>query len=140
MLEIDTNTEWGARVARRLKNETIAWLTTVSASGTPQPSPVWFYWYEGNILIYSKPGQPKLRNIAHNPAVSLHFDGDGRGGDIVVITGTAAVGEQTPPADEMPGYVEKYTANFLRNKWTPTQFAQMYSVALWITPLSARGH
>ncbi len=140
MLEIDTNTEWGARVARRLRDETMIWLTTVNASGAPQPSAVWFLWFEGNVLIYSKPDMPKLRNIARNPAVALHFDGNGRGGDLVVITGKAELGPQTPPADEMPAYVEKYAPNIARNGWTAAQFAQMYSVALWVTPSSVRGH
>lgn len=140
MLELDTNTDWGARVARRLQNEVIIWLTTVRANGTPQPSPVWFLWHEGSILIYSKPNTPKLRNIARSPAVSLHFDSDSRGGDIVVFTATAQLGPQTPPADQIEAYVAKYAASFARNGWTPAQFAQLYSVALWATPHDVRGH
>ncbi len=37
---LDMNTEFGQRVARRLAEERIAWLTTVDSSGTPQPRPV----------------------------------------------------------------------------------------------------
>jgi hypothetical protein len=41
---IDTNTEFGQRVARRLAEERIAWLTTIDSNGAPQPRPIWFLW------------------------------------------------------------------------------------------------
>jgi len=52
---IDLSTDFGARVARRLDDEIMIWLTTVRADGTPQPSPVWFLWIDQSILIYSQP-------------------------------------------------------------------------------------
>ncbi len=105
--QIDTGTEFGQRVARRLESELIGWLTTVSPAGVPVPSPIWFLWDGESFLIYSQPDVPKLRNIAANPNVSLHLDGDGDGGDIVIVTGTAAV-SQDPPAHEVPPYIAKY--------------------------------
>ncbi len=41
---IDEATEFRARAARRLREERIAWLTTVGGSGMPQQVPVWFLW------------------------------------------------------------------------------------------------
>ena len=38
----DPGTEFGARVARRLHEDAIAWLTLTDQAGTPQPAPVWF--------------------------------------------------------------------------------------------------
>ena len=99
-MQIDTSSEFGARVARRLNDEPIGWLTTAAADGTPQPSPIWFLWDGETALIYSQPNTPKLRHIAANPRVSLHLDGDGRGGDIVILTGEARIDTSTPPADE----------------------------------------
>ena len=58
---IDLSTELGARVARRLEQELIIWLTTVRVDGTPQPSPVWFLWADQSLLIYSQPNKQKLR-------------------------------------------------------------------------------
>ncbi|MCB9129858.1 MAG: TIGR03667 family PPOX class F420-dependent oxidoreductase [Anaerolineales bacterium] len=98
---IDLNTEFGQRVARRLAEERIGWLTTVDATGTPQPRPVWFLWQEDILLIYSRPGTRKLEHIARNPRVSFNLDGDGLGGDIVVLTGVAAINDSAPPADQM---------------------------------------
>jgi hypothetical protein len=39
---IDEGTEFGARVARRLREEIVVWLTTVTPAGTPLPRPVGF--------------------------------------------------------------------------------------------------
>lgn len=38
----DPATDRGRRVRDRLRTEPVAWLTLVSISGTPQPSPVGF--------------------------------------------------------------------------------------------------
>jgi PPOX class probable F420-dependent enzyme len=108
-MKIDTKTEFGKRAARRLKDELIYWLVTTGPDGTPQPSPVWALWEEGGTaLIYSQPGTPKLRNIAARPRVALHLDGDGKGGDIVVVTGDARLASEGPPADKVPAYIAKY--------------------------------
>ena len=40
--EIDTGTEFGAKTARRIEEEKLAWLTTVDSRGVPQPNPVRF--------------------------------------------------------------------------------------------------
>lgn len=137
---LDEGTDFGARAARRLREERLAWLVTVSPRGTPQPVPVWFLWDgDRSILLYSRPGKPKLRNIAANPRVSVHLDGNGQGGDIVVCVGEARVSDDSP-ADQVPEYVEKYSALIERNRWTPASFAADYSVPLRIAITRIRGH
>ena len=137
---LDASSEFGARAARRLHEEKVAWLTTVTPKGTPQPVPVWFLWDGGeSILVYSQPGTPKLRNLEHSPRVSLHLDGNGKGGDIVVCPGEARVSSD-PPADQVPEYVTKYAAYFERNNWSPEEFASDYSVPIRITLRRIRGH
>ncbi len=136
---IDTSTEFGARAERRLREERLAWLVTVRADGTPEPIPVWFLWDGETILVYSQPGTRKLRNVARNPRVAFHLDGDGLGGDIVVVIGEARVSDD-PPADEVPDYVAKYTWGFERNRWTAKEFASDYSVPIRVTVSGLRGH
>jgi nitroimidazol reductase NimA-like FMN-containing flavoprotein (pyridoxamine 5'-phosphate oxidase superfamily) len=64
-----------AHAAKRLRDELIVWLTTVSRQGQPRSSPVWFWW-DGNVFhLFSQPRKPKLRNISANPRVSLHLEG-----------------------------------------------------------------
>jgi PPOX class probable F420-dependent enzyme len=129
---IDEGTEFGARVARRLRQETVVWLTTVTPAGAPLPRPVGFVWDGGEgVSIYSMPGA-RVRNIAANPKVTLNFDGDGRGGDIVVLSGTARVDADAPAADANPAWLEKYAAEVGRSGMTPASFAARFSVPLRI--------
>jgi PPOX class probable F420-dependent enzyme len=137
---IDPDTEFGARARRRLGADVVAWLTTTSADGTPQPNPVWFLWAEDEVLVYTQPDLAKVRNITRNPHVAVHLDGDGRGGDIVVLTGVARVAPERPPAHRLPGYAAKYAGGFRRLGVTPEQFAASYSVPLVVTPRRVRGH
>jgi PPOX class probable F420-dependent enzyme len=139
-MQIDTSSEFGARAARRLNDELIGWLTTSASDGTPQPSPIWFLWDGETATIYSQPNTPKLRHIAANPNVSLHLDGDGRGGDIVILTGEAHVDEAIPPVQESPAYVAKYAGGIQSLKMTPESFGQAYSVPVRFTPKRLRGH
>ena len=105
---IDASTEFGVRVVRRLREETVVWLTTVTPSGAPLPRPVRFLWDGGDtVSIYSQPGA-RIRNIARNPKVTLNFDGDGQGGDIVVLSGLAEVDESWPSAADNTAWAAKY--------------------------------
>jgi PPOX class probable F420-dependent enzyme len=136
----DVTTPFGARIEQRLAEEWIIWLVTQGKDGTPQPSPVWFLREGGTLLIYSQPNTPKLRNIVRAPQVALHFDGDGRGGNIIVFTGTATLEPAAPSADAVPGYVAKYRDAITRIGTTPTGFATLYSVAIRVTITGVRGH
>lgn len=129
---------FGHRVRRRLETEIVAWLTTVRADGTPQASPIWFWWDGESILIYSKDDTARLRNLERSAAASFHFDGNGRGGDIVVMEGTAAVSED-PPSTEIPGYQEKYRHQIPRIGHDPGSFAIAYPVPVRFTPTRLRG-
>ena len=84
-------------------------------------------------------GHAKASKHQQNPRVTLHLDGNGRGGDIVVCQGRAGVSDD-PPAHEVPEYVEKYAAFVERNGWTPASFAADYSVPVRITIARLRGH
>lgn len=138
----DPSTPFGERVARRLRDERLIWLTTVDANGMPQPNPVWFLWDEttSTVLIYSLTNAKRLAHVQHNPKVALNFDGNGQGGDIIVITGEAHVSSNDPPADQLPAYVEKYRDFIARGFGTPENFASKYSVPLRIRPIALRGH
>ena len=66
---IDESTEFGARVARHLREEIVVWLTTVSPAGAPVPRPVWFLWEgAGSVAMYSQP-KLRIRNLDGNPSV-----------------------------------------------------------------------
>ena len=121
---IDEGTEFGARVARRLREELVVWLTTVTPAGAPLPRPVGFLWGGGEVVsMYSQPGT-RVRNIAANPKVTLNFDGDRRGGDIVVLSGTAHVDADGPAADANAAWLDKYGAQIEQIGMSPATYAR----------------
>ncbi|HEV8191922.1 MAG TPA: TIGR03667 family PPOX class F420-dependent oxidoreductase [Ktedonobacterales bacterium] len=133
------STPFGERVLSRLRDELIIWLTTVGADATPQPNPVWFLWADESVLVYSLPNAARMRNIERNPRVALNFDGNGQGGEIIVIAGEARISHDDPPADQVAAYTEKYKDFIARHFGTPANFAAEYSTPLRITPLKVRG-
>jgi PPOX class probable F420-dependent enzyme len=135
---IDPNTGKGARVDARLREELVVWLVTVSADGTPVPTPVWFWWDGETLLVYSQRDKPKLRHIASNPRVALAMRTDEQGDALVVITGEAEVDTSAPPADKVPEYVEKYRGAIARLGSEVEPFAGEYSVAIRIRPVRLR--
>ena len=129
---LDQSTEFGAHAARRLREEIIGWLTTVTPAGQPQPIPVWFLWDgDRSILLYSRPDKRKLANIAANPRISLNLDSDGVDADIVICWGEIRVSDD-PPADEVAEYVAKYAERIAALGWTAESFAGDFSVPLRI--------
>jgi len=139
-MHIDPATPFGERVARRLREDEIGWLTTVGPDRTPQPSPVWFLWDGATFLIYSQPGTPKLRNVARTPRASLHLNSDDRGDDIIVLVGDARFDADQPAADQVAAYLAKYRDGIARIGLTPESFATAYRAAIRLTPTALRGH
>lgn len=127
---LDESSEFGARAGRRLREDIIGWLTTVTPDGAPQPVPIWFLWDgDRSVLLYSRPGKRKLRNIDANPRVSLNLDSDGVDADIVVCWGEARVSSD-PLADRVPAYIAKYAESIAALGWTPESFAADFSVPI----------
>ena len=137
---LDKTTEFGRRVANRLETELVIWFTTVRSDGMPQPVPVWFLWENEEFLIYTKPNAFKLRNIWRNPKVSLHFNGDDRGGNIIIVPGEAYLDKEAPMADQVENYIEKYRQRMAFLEYTAESFARSYSVPIKVKPTRFYGH
>jgi PPOX class probable F420-dependent enzyme len=137
---VDESTEFGQRVAAHLREDVVVWLTTVSAKGAPLPTPVWFLWDGADGLrIQSLPTARRVAHLAGNAAVALNFAGDGEGGDIVVLTGTArAGGEDAGPVPS--AYDDKYRTRMEGMGVTPEQFATRYSEPVVVTLTHVSGH
>jgi PPOX class probable F420-dependent enzyme len=131
---------FGERVTRRLREEKVIWLITVGRDGTPQPNPVWFLWDGADsVLVYNRPDAQRLRHLAERPQLALNLDGDGQGGDIVVLTGSARRDDAVPAPDAHDGYLAKYRDDMARVSGTVKRFAEQYSVPLRIELRRVRG-
>lgn len=138
MAVLDLRKRKHAHAAKRLRDELIVWLTTVSRQGRPQSSPVWFLW-DGDVFhLFSQPRRPKLRNISANPRVSLHLEGGREGDDIVVFEGRAKIVRGGEPATSLPGYVRKYRRLIASYGWTPKSFSDDYAVPIVVRPTRVR--
>jgi PPOX class probable F420-dependent enzyme len=125
----------------RLRAEPIMWLTTVNAAGQPQSTPIWFLWDGAEFLIYGSADGPKTRAIENNPLVSLHLEGNGTGGGIVIFEGRARLdpaGQPGQPADAVPEYVAKYRERIESYGWTLKSFVRDYPHVIKVTPTRAR--
>ena len=121
----------------RLESERAGWLTTVADDGTPQSSPVWFIWDEGEMYLYSRKS-PRVSNIRSNPRVSFNLDGNRLGGKVIVFEGTAIIDEQAPSVDQNEQYLEKYGPVMEERDWSPEWFAENYPVFIRVQPTRFR--
>jgi PPOX class probable F420-dependent enzyme len=138
-MDLDTGTDFGAMVARRLREEGVMWLTTVDPAGAPQPTPIWFHWDGETILIFSQPKVAKVRNIRANPKVALSFNSDEYGDQVVVFTGRARIAE-TPPAEvRLAEFLSKYAEGIRSLNMSPEQMLAEYSTVILVTPEKVRG-
>lgn len=135
----DPSTPFGRAVHERLSNERLIWLTTVGKDGTPQPNPVWFLYDDGEILVYNLHSAYRLAHVRQRPRVSLHFDAAEDGSGIVVITGTARIVPDEPPANEHPAYVAKYGQPMADVSGDAETFAATYNTAMRIDIGKVRG-
>jgi PPOX class probable F420-dependent enzyme len=53
------------------EKKAFAHLATVMADGTPQVTPVWFFYRDGKFIVNTARGRTKDRNMAKNKAVAL---------------------------------------------------------------------
>lgn len=135
----DPASDYGARIAAHLTNDRVVWLTTVSADGTPQPNPVWFYWDGSRFLIYSRAEAHRLQHIRRNPHVSLNFNSNASGGDIVVLSCIAEETSEAPEAATAAAYLERYRERIDSSFGGPAEFTKQYPVVLRLTPTKLRG-
>jgi PPOX class probable F420-dependent enzyme len=117
-------------VRDRLESAVVIWLTTVSPTGQPQSSPVWFIVDRDELLVYSLARAPRMRNIRANPKVAFNLDSARDGDDIVTMEAEARIDPDAPPSTAVPAYMAKYRRRIEAYGWTPEGFAKDYPIAL----------
>jgi PPOX class probable F420-dependent enzyme len=80
------------KAKRMLQTDLIAWFTTVAPDGKPHAVPVWFFWHEGQVLVFSEDKTVKVRHVRGGSPVLVHLDTGGAfGDDVVILEGSATV-------------------------------------------------
>jgi PPOX class probable F420-dependent enzyme len=122
----------------RVAHDHVAWLTTVTDSGAPAPNPVWFVQDGDDLVVFSDPTARKVHNIAKRPAVTIHFNSNAEGGDVVIISGQAALTHGKPPS-ALNGYLEKYESTITGPLgMTVEDIDQTYNTEVRIRPTRIR--
>jgi PPOX class probable F420-dependent enzyme len=121
-----------------LASDVVGWLTTVAPDGRPQSSLISFLHDGPTIFFYSKPGTPKLRNIASSPLVSFHLRSDAHGDHALIVEGTAEVDPSIPPSDVHEAYRAKYRDPLAHWGMDEAETAADFSVPVRIRPTRVR--
>ena len=134
----DSESAQDQHALERLERDKIAWLTSVTPDGQPQTFPVWFLWEAGEVLVYSSKKAKRNANIAANPRVSIHLEGDSDGGDLVIVEGMARIDNATPAPGRHEAYMAKYGEWMVRDLGSVEAFLAEYIVPVRITPTRGR--
>jgi PPOX class probable F420-dependent enzyme len=136
---MDGSTLAAFRIERFLETEPIVWLSTTRDDGAPHVVPTWFAWDGDRILIRSKPGARKVRNLLRDPRAMLALGDADDDFDIGLLEATARV---APPPDGAPlptAYRDKYAERIAGLGMTVDQFARTYAQTIVLTPSRALG-
>jgi PPOX class probable F420-dependent enzyme len=128
------------RAAERLGRDAVAWITSVTASGQPQSSVVWFLVHDEAIYIGSKPTSAKVANIRANSNVSFHLNSDANGFDVVTVDSDAEILDAYPRGVQ-DAYLAKYERKIREElQTTPDALLAEYSTIVRITPRRVRAY
>src|SRR4051812_6069577 len=82
-----------ARVRPMLAEERVVWLSTVRPDGTPHLVPTWFLWDGEALVVFSKPGAAKVRNLRANPRLMVAVGDPHADFNVGLIEAAAELGE-----------------------------------------------
>jgi PPOX class probable F420-dependent enzyme len=140
MVHLDLANEFHARIARRLTNESTAWLVTTGSDGTPQPNPIWFLWDGADTVLMYSVEAAKVRHIEARPRVAFTLNTDEHGANVVIFTGTAVVDRSQPSVARNPAYLAKYGTSIEGIGYTPETFSAEFSAPIVVTLEKLRGY
>jgi general stress protein 26 len=103
-------------VTERLAAAKNYWVCTTRPDGRPHATPIWGVFFEGNIYFDGSPETRRGKNLAHNPAITVHPES---GDDVTIVEGVAT---QIVPPDR--AFAERlaatYAAKYAAHGYSPS--------------------
>lgn len=122
------------RIYRMLRLEPVIWLSTVRPDGSPHLVPIWFSWDGEAIIVASKPGAQKVRNIRASRRVTLALGEPEEDFDVGIVEGEAELIDAPASRVLPPGHCAKYRAQMAAIGLDETEFLETYSQVIRIVP------
>ena len=122
------------RIRRFLETEPVVWVSTVRPDGTPHLVPIWFWWDGEAVLVFSKPGAQKVRNLRAHPSVMLALGDAEDDFDVGLVRGRAELLD-SPTSDVLPtALLDKYAEKLASIGLSAEEYAATYSQVIRIVP------
>ena len=107
-MDTQPTTVAATRIHGFLEREPVVWLSTVRPDGGPHLVPIWFWWDGEAVLVFSKPGAQKVRNLRAHPSVMLALGDAEDDFDVGLLRGRAELLE-SPTSEVLPtAHLDKY--------------------------------
>ncbi|HET7831260.1 MAG TPA: pyridoxamine 5'-phosphate oxidase family protein [Candidatus Limnocylindrales bacterium] len=121
-----------ARVRPMLHEERVVWLSTVRPDGTPHLVPTWFWWDGEALVVFSKPGAAKVRNLRANPRLMIAVGDPEDDFSVGLIEAEATAFDEAVGVPD--GFFAKYASELGPGRLDPVTFRELYTLAIRIVP------
>ena len=111
----------------------VLWLSSIRPDGRPHLVAAWFVWDGDALVIFSKPNAQKVRNVRHDPHVTVAIGGRGPGLESELIDGEARLLLSPTPFQRLL-LARKYGTWLARLGLTVDRFWATYPQPIRITP------
>jgi PPOX class probable F420-dependent enzyme len=132
---METATLATTRIHGLLEREPVVWLSTVRPDGGPHLIPTWFSWDGEALLIFSKPGARKVRNLRANASVMLALGDAEDDFDVGLIEARAELLDRPTSEVLPPAHLAKYAGQLRAIGLSAADYATTYSQAIRVVPL-----
>jgi len=104
------------------------WFSTTRPDGRPHAMPAWAAWIDGALYFEGSPETRRARNLATNPAISVHLES---GDEVVILEGVTEVAG-VPPRPLAERLAANFTAKYAEtHDYRPTP-EQWDRGGLWV--------
>ena len=121
-----------ARVRPMLAEERVVWLSTVRPDGTPHLVPTWFWWDGEALVVFSKPGAAKVRNLRANPRLMVAVGDPEDDFSVGLIEAEAVCLDGSAAAPD--AFFAKYAGELGTGRLDRETFRATYTQAIRIVP------